>query len=309
MIKFDSPFDKPIQYDDKYDPDSSPRAWVYYEIVYSNGNRIIKLGGTEFNSENLSYYNSCKADFKERSYRYYDTDDHCYRWLNYKNDEIPEKNRYDENRKKYNRLFALKTDTKRAENPKDKKEYCEAASRVGGECDFNFNEEKILLFMEIIMADPVAGQSQKIDALKRLEQCAEMHYNRLNFSLMQAMGGLQAVKGEDNFDRLDVFILNLSEYYSIEKEQRLTKNPAVLKKATNDENKKDLIEYLDGFGDIYDYCKQVYFLNNHDFVDTVIKQGKKEIKNCSDMIRYMDLAEKFWKQKYDYVKKYYPANE
>ena len=310
MIKFDSPFDKPIQRDDKYDPDASPMAWVYYEIVYSNGNGIIKLGGTEFNSENLSYYNSCNADFKERSYRYYDTDDHCYRWLNYKNDEIPEENRYDGNRKKYNRLFALKADTKRAENPKDKKEYCDAASRVGGECDFNFNEGKKTLFEEIIKNDSNAAEESKNEALEKLDECAKMHHNLLNFSLMQAMGNLQRVKGRDKFDRFDTFVWKLSEYYSIEKEQRLAKDPAVLKKATKDENKNDLIQYLDGFVNIYDYCRQVYFLDDEKFVNEVIAQGQRPINNCIDVIRYMTLAEEFWKKKYDYVKeKYKPSNK
>lgn len=278
---FNGPLDSPVKSGSYcYDPDSSPAAWEYYKKVYVKDGSL-KLGKTEFDANRLSHCNLEKGFFSIKHNS----------WLSYKDQPIIVK----ENQPFYNRLYALKTNTKRDGI------YCEAASRVGGECDFNFNEGKKTRFEKIIKNDSNAAEESKNEALEKLDECAKMHHNLLNFSLMQAMGDLQGVKGEDEFDgfdrrfdRFDTFVWKLSEYYS-------KKSKEVLKKAKNEGNRNALCEYLDGFKNIYDYCKQVYFIDDQSFIDEVIRQGQLPITNCDNVKRYMSLAQDYWRIKYEYI--------
>ena len=244
----------------RFDPDSSPSAWTHYRTIYEG-----RIEGYDFSR--LSFYirysefgdlNRCFCG--ERNI-----------WLNYI--DLPSPDSRD-----YNRLFALKNDTVRIE--KEGVTYIEPAYRYGGECDFNFNQEKYTDFKAFIGGDAYA--------LDRLEKCRAKHHTLINFSLMQALGNMQGVKGEEDYDRLDVFIHKLNQYFEGSPDEVV---------CSAGRNREFLEKYLHGFRDIYDYCEKIYFIDNKEFVDEIIRQGALPIAGCRDVIRYMDLADEFWRRK------------
>ena len=194
-----------------------------------------------------------------------------------------------------NRLFALAKDTK-SKIYKNGVEYFASASRLGGECDFNFNEQKYKAFKKII------GNNDK-DALKQLEKCKSMHHTLVNFSLMQGLGGLQNFKGSSDYDRWDVFIYELDEYYNKRDGKEKTKLEKYLETVKyHEDNKKCLVNYLEKFGNIQTYCKEIYFLEDKAFEQIVRpiiekEEGPPKIKSPEDVKKYMDLAERFWEMK------------
>lgn len=62
-------------------------------------------------------------------------------------------------------------------------------------------------------------------------------------------------------------------------------------------NREFLEKYLHSFRDIYDYCEKIYFIDSKEFVDEIIRQGALPISEYKDVIRYMDLADEFWRRK------------
>lgn len=247
------------------EPDSSLEAWEHYRRYYS----LTKIG-RKYNFSHLFLYNFYKDVGLRTGYR---KDNE---WFNYTNKKCE---------KKYNRYFALDNATELVVS--EDIEYCAPASRIGGECDFNFNDKKCFLFQSLI------GDHES--ALQQLERCKKMHHTLLNFSLMQAMGNMQAVKGSNKYDRFDTFIWQLYHYFNKQASNILSKSTP--------HNRDCLIDYLDDFKDIYEYCKEVYFLENKTFVDEIIYNGQLPINQCNDVIRYMNLAEEFWSMKALYFNK------
>lgn len=246
-----------------FDPDSSPAAWEHYKKYYIKNGHVI-LGN--YNFKKLNFYNYYR-NIGDESGIFKNNE-----WKNYIN--CPSNNK-----KRYNRLFALSNTTKT--ECKNSKEYCCASSRLGGECDFNFNCKKQTLFKAMICGDNAAE--------KKLEKCNANHHTLINFSLMQGMGNMQSVKGNDKHDRLDVFVHQLSLYFSREQSNIMT--------CTSGKNKDALISYLNNFNNIYDYMEKVYFIKNETFIDKIIEQGQLPMNTCDDVVRYMDLANEFWSEK------------
>lgn len=251
---------KEVQCEPNFEPDSCEEAWKHYKEYYSETKLIRK----NYNFDNLFLYNSGFGE-KDTKERYY------FNKLKSSSD--------------HNRYYALIKGTRIFKN-EDGIEYCLPASRVGGECDFNFNENKCKLYRNII------GDNQT--ALQQLNRCQKMHHTLLNFSLMQAMGNMQGFKGRNRFDRLDTFLYELKGYFS--------GTSANVLSASTPNNKSDLIAYLGNFKNIYEYCEEVYFIKDKELVDEIIASGEKTIEVCEDVIRYMDLAEKFWAAKEFYLK-------
>lgn len=244
----------------KFEPDSCPKTWSHYKIAYSNG---IK----NYNFEKLSFYTHySKVNKLKRGLQLENGD-----WLNYVDQSSNNEN---------NRLFALRNDTK-IFNAENNLTYIGASYRYGGECDFNFNEKKCELFNQLIGNDSYA--------IRRLEACKANHHSLINFSLIQAMGNMQGFKGANRYDRLDVFINKLDQYF------RGVSNDIV--GFASEANRPYLVDYLNEFKDIYDYCQTIYFIDSIEFVDEIIKQGALPIDNCRDVIRYMNLADEFWGRK------------
>lgn len=256
----------------QYDPDSSPAAWQHYQQFYSYN----KYLSTNYDFQKLFFYNyydtvGLKAGYFDRVDR---------KWFNYVNKPLT-------NISDYNRLFVLQkgTKTKTVENT----EFIMATNRLGGDCDFNFNEKKYKAFRDLIKNDATSPESNKRETYKKLEHCRDMHHTLLNFSLIQAIGNLQKFKGSNRFDRLDTFIYELDKYY------RGISNAILHFSSPN--NEPALISFLNDFKDIYEYCATFYFISDKQFIDEIIKQGSMPITNTIELIRYMNLAEEFWDNK------------
>lgn len=261
----------------RFDPDSSPEAWKHYQQFYFYNKYLSK----NYDFRKLFFYNYYDTIGLKKGY--YDGID----WFNYVNKPI-------KNTLEHNRLFVLQkgTKTEYLENT----EFIIAANRLGGDCDFNFNEKKYLLFLEIIESDTIASQREKDDAIQQLLRCRDMHHRLLNFSLMQAVGNMQKFKGSNRFDRLDTFISELDKYY------RGISNSVLRFSSPN--NEPALKSFLNDFNDIYEYCAIFYFITDKLFIDEIIKQGSMPITNVNELVRYMNLAEKYWsKKEFEFLKK------
>ena len=68
-------------------------------------------------------------------------------------------------------------------------------------------------------------------------------------------------------------------------------------------NKEYLLNYLNFFDDIYDYCRKIYFIEDREFVDRIIANGQKPLESREDVVRYMNLAIEYWNRKEQYFKK------
>lgn len=166
---------------------------------------------------------------------------------------------------------------------------------LAGDCDFNFNEKKKKLFSELLKDCDKNVDRNEVEGL--LEYCCNMHHNKINFSLMPRTGALNNFKGcmkhkseKHSYDRLDVFIYHLNNFFS-------EGNEDIFKRST-ETNKKYIEFYLkNNFEDIYDYCNKIYFIDNRKFIKKLIENGKKAITNANDLIEYMNLAKEYWKIK------------
>lgn len=232
--------------------------------------------------------NGIKLDFEpdsspmawEHYRKYYSFPDYDFDNLCFYNHCKEVKNKYFVNKPKSegNRLYAL------AKNTIIENGFCESTTRLGGDTDFNFNNKKAILFRRII------GNDSGI--LAQLDRCVNKHHTLVNFSLMQAMGDMQGQKGEDPFDRFDVFVFNLDRFFSGLPNNILNSSRA------SDSNKKHLSLFLkQKYNNVYDYMRKTYFIKNEALVDKIIAQGAMEIKTKDDVVRYMNLAEEVWNTK------------
>lgn len=159
---------------------------------------------------------------------------------------------------------------------------------MSGDTDFNFgkskgNTPKYEAFEKLLRRD---YQGEKLtDHLKKLDQCFDRYHKFENFSFMPITGSLQLIKGACQYDRLDMFVYKLSIYYETD-----TLNPKY-------RNREALETYLNLFDGIYDYCEKIYMINSKEFVNEIIAQGKELIDSGARVVRYMELAEKFWDNK------------
>lgn len=113
---------------------------------------------------------------------------------------------------------------------------------------------------------------------------------------MQAIGNMQKFKGNNRYDRLDTFIYELDKFY------RGISNAILQFSSSN--NEPALISFLNDFKDIYEYCATFYFITEKSFIDEIIKQGSMPITNVNELMRYMNLAEKYWaKKEFEFLKK------
>lgn len=254
----------------RFDPDSSPTAWEYFKKVYSHNEYLSK----HYDFSNLFFYNEyrnfgLKCGFFNGKV-----------WLNYVNKPL---------KNNYNRLYILQKGTQTIS--KNGTEYIIASNRLGGDCDFNFNDKKCNLFTEIIKTDNTSSEREKTEATIQLARCKDMHHRCLNFSLIQALGNLQYCKGSDLLDRHDTFIYALDKYYR----DRGISNAILRFSSPN--NEPALISFLNDFKDIYEYCAAFYFITDKRFVDEIIKQGSQPITNVKELVRYMNLAKEYWSEK------------
>ncbi|MCL2188324.1 MAG: hypothetical protein FWC16_04580 [Defluviitaleaceae bacterium] len=158
--------------------------------------------------------------------------------------------------------------------------------KLGGETDFNFNKKKYAHFAKILNDDK--------NGKDLLEECKKHHHTLKNFSLMPVTGRINNFKGSRcRGDRLDVFAMHLNDFYI---HAGCKKDTAIIKYASP-ENKKWLIKYLSNFCCVYNYFNKIYFIKCEQLINELIKNGETKLSRPCDLIRYMELAKRFWNEK------------
>lgn len=281
-----------------YDPDSSDKAWEYYEHVYKDnilGNytgepcackqgrsRCSCLGNGDSECDcNPEHKCQCSCKF------------------------------YYVNKKK--RQISVPKDTKLPD--------------MGGDTMFNFKHDKYNTFEKLLSTDDTSNINQLI-------RCAKNHHSLLNFSLMPVTGALNSFKGMYcQLDRFDCFIKELSNYYTDNKASKVnTKNELELNIVTTETQNTKLGKYrisnpalvrnnfLNNFESIEDYCKQIYFIDpegdDKRLIVDLSKNGKTHLiyskkglekleseeeekkANLSILKTYMTLAEDYWEMRH-----------
>lgn len=205
--------------------------------------------------------------------------------------------------------------------------------KVGGDCSFNFNDDKINKMNNIIKNDKDADKSIKKNFYKKLKYCAEMHHTLLNFDLIPVTGGMNNVKGNLKYkndivmyhdagrkpmeclDRFDTFIYFLNKTF-INRNKLLNMNQSNLRMcgeyfsnsiftaSMKTENFCNLYDFLLSFSDIYDYCDVMYSISDRRFIKEIIQSGSKKITSIYSLGNYLDLANKYWDFKESYFKNY-----
>lgn len=191
------------------------------------------------------------------------------------------------------------------------------------------NQLKYEYYKEVIKRDYRDDECKKYCDM--LGECYEMTYSLHNFSLMPVNGSMNNVKGlfydsnNQQLDRPDTFLYYLNEYFC--KREKISENSKLYNEMifkyakgqksnirTKEENTKlirdGLISFLDEFrkGEVitgkdeicsatYKYCKEMYLIDDKEFVEELIENGSKPIKTGEDVIRYMNLAKRYWKIK------------
>ena len=166
-----------------------------------------------------------------------------------------------------------------------------------GDIDFNFKAIHLLYLENLIK-----GTSEEKKISNDLwNMMNNLTYHPNNISIMPVTGGLNNTKKSVGNDRLDVFLLALKLYY------QENGYPSLLLSS----GKQSLVywsdinvlkEYLDSFDGLYDYCDKVYHINKK-LVDLLCESGRTPIDSAERVVKYIELAKKFWLQKDEYYKK------
>ncbi|MCJ0544033.1 hypothetical protein MMJ53_07335 [Enterococcus cecorum] len=195
---------------------------------------------------------------------------------------------------------------------------------IAGDCSFNFNNNKMKSFKEMMES---FEEIKLEDLQKKLKVCQKMHHNLLNFDLIPVTGGMNNLKGnlkyvqenkilvhdlgrpsENMHDRLDTFVTFID--YSLKKRNELKQNIPYTKEIIKDtgkflsnsifttslkgENFEVLYDFMDNYENVYTYCKKFYNIDSISFIDRLVKSGKKPINNAESLNNYMDLAIDYW---------------
>lgn len=120
----------------------------------------------------------------------------------------------------------------------------------------------------------------------------DLTYSVVNISLMPQSGNLQGVKQGVGNDRMDTFIWALTAYYE--------GSANVLFNHASYENTEALEDYLSMFENVYDYCQTVYHINAS-LVDDLAASGACPIRTPEEILRFMTLAIRFWRQKSSFL--------
>ena len=160
----------------EFDPDSSPAACEHYKNIYGEKK---EFGETTYDLTKPYFYGEKKhiinAVYKE------------FEGLHF----FPEKVVNEIKKREKDNIYPLEIS---------------ATENLAGETDFNFNQKRWPDWWLLLKN---GGYAEEVE---RLKICVATHHTLINFSLMQSMGKLQQIKGSCD-DRIDVFLLNLNEYF------------------------------------------------------------------------------------------------
>lgn len=169
--------------------------------------------------------------------------------------------------------------------------------KLSGDTEFNFNENKEKYLRK---------KNMSVENKKLLEECSSKHHTLLNMSLLPTTGSLNVLKSRlsvpndgviiyssnhtpECLDRQDTFISALNDYFNNRK------NELILSKSGK--NREPLINYLNEFSNIYDYCNKVLFIKDKSLVNLLIENGAKPINTESDVLNYINIAQQYWEEK------------
>lgn len=242
----------------KYEDDSSKEAWEFYKNQYS--------------SSDWNFWN--EFDFDNIKTRY-------------QKDGKFNNSRY---------LLWLKDNSKLTEE-------LGSLFSFGGERVFNFKTQYYNL--RNIVESSYSNNKEYVMSL--LKECKEFHYSEKNLVILPTTGGLNNVKGSLYFDggninyssqqisgkqldRLDTFLAIVDDYFN-------KKSDLILSYTKGKPNEKCLENFLKNFKNIYDFIDKIYRVNNEEFINKLICNGRKSIENINDVERYCLLAKEYWKLK------------
>lgn len=185
---------------------------------------------------------------------------------------------------------------------------------ISGDVFFNFKKgiktkkyQKYEYFEELLRRD--FSGDRLIESLKKLDYCNQMFHSFHNFVLLPVPAGLNNFKGtssfiEENFhflDRPDKLLYLMNQYFKERNEDNCIFSSAAgrkSKKYSAEENtiilKKTLKDFLDTFDTFDDFCKNLFLIEDKEFIKKLVENGKKDILTGEDVENYMDLAIEFW---------------
>lgn len=268
----------------KYDPDSSPKAWEYYLKTYKN---IFKESSDKESSELNDTYDTYKEPIKNPE----DGDKTVSFWYEwYKSSS-------------YIRIYGTFLYSKPNETLKltTPKLLSGQNIGIGGDCCFNFNTDKFGKFININKQD---------DVRKILVLCSALHYSPINFALMPKNGGMNNISGDGRqggLDRFDTFISALDLYF------KNKENPIAIKLIAEFESSQNsLVPFLQWIDSFENYLKLFYpelliddrkeYNDKEKLLDRLIESGKKPIDE-GYVLEYIELAIRFWEAKLNYYNK------
>lgn len=174
---------------------------------------------------------------------------------------------------------------------------------ISGDIDNNFKMNKLHYWFDMIDNDSKCDQENKDRVKDKLVFLHEITYHPDNISIMPVSGGMNNIKADLGFDRIDTFLYCLQQYYngldSIFLNHGFPRMPY-----THPRN--DLKKFLDSFGEgeegLYNYCQKVYHVSDKEFVKRLCESGKKAILNTEDIDDYLNLVIIFMARKAEYYK-------
>lgn len=193
-------------------------------------------------------------------------------------------------------------------NGKDRYEICYSTldARISGDVLFSFKKgletrQKYEFYYDLIDKEKEFDAKEKAFYFEVLQFCEIMNYTLHNFGLMPVDGNLQAFKETRcNRDRMDKFVYFVYDYLKNNNFFSLTSNyrDKDKREKAKAENQKILESFFDKFNkSIFNYCREMYLINDSAYVRKLILFGEKEIKDGKDVIIYMELAIEYWVMK------------
>lgn len=205
---------------------------------------------------------------------------------------------------------------------------------LSGECLYNFNDKKHILFSDVITYSE-ATDELKDEARKKLQECEEIFNSSeipWNFVLMPVQGALNNVKGNiyysinnnkfvlpctkagKRFDRPDTFVCFLDEFYQVKdkkfnlKEAGEFLSTSIFSYSLRSFNFSQLYDFMNQFESTEQFCK-IFWGIDSEFVERMRYLGKipldsdksmknKKIRKMSSievLMEYMKMAEDYWK--------------
>ena len=165
--------------------------------------------------------------------------------------------------------------------------YRNLTCRISGDVLFNFKSEedgatgkgkKYEHYQGLLEKEPDFSKNEKEYYLEILKFCNKMNYTLHNMGLMPVDGNLQKFKETKcNWDRMDRFVYFIAEYLEGNDHLVLTSN------YRDKENQ-----------DVYKYCEEMYLITDRKYIDDLKEFGEQKIIRGKDVVRYMELAIRYW---------------